>query len=131
MKRIKRPFQAGSRCLTCSKELDGRLDKIFCTDLCRAKYHNRKKSVDERFVRAVNKILLKNREALKDIGLIDKAKLKKDMLVSRGFNFDFYTQTKEQKGRVFKFCYEWGYYMNAFGEIEIWQLDEDSFLGSK
>lgn len=131
MKRIKRPFQADSRCLTCSIELDGRFDKIFCTDLCRAKYHNRKKSADERFVRAVNKILLKNREALKDIGVVDKPKLKKDMLISRGFNFDFYTQAKEQKGRMFKFCYEWGYYMNAFDEIEICQLDENSFLASK
>ena len=105
-KRIKMPFKAVERCLTCSKELDGRLDKIFCSDLCRAKHHNRKKSADQRHVRAINKILLKNREALKDLGAGNKLKLKKDMLVMRGFNFNFFTQTKEQKGRTFKFCYE-------------------------
>lgn len=33
------------------------------------------------------------------------------MLVSRGVNFDFFTQTKDLKGKTFKFCYEWGYYM--------------------
>lgn len=125
------PFKAVERCLTCSKELDGRLDKIFCSDLCRAKHHNRKKSADQRHVRAINKILLKNREAMKDLGAGNKLKLKKDMLVMRGFNFDFFTQTKEQKGRTFKFCYEWGYYMNPFDEVEICQLDEDLFLPAK
>ena len=125
------PFKTVERCFTCSKELDGRLNKIFCTDLCRAKYHNRKKSADERSVRAVNRILLKNREALKNLGVGDKSKLKKDMLVSRGFNFDFYTHVKDLNHRTYKFCYEWGYYMNAFEEVEICQIDENSFLAAK
>lgn len=61
------------------------------------------------------------------MGAENKLKLKKDKLVMRGFNFDFFTQTKEQKGRPFKFCYECGYYMNSFDEVEICQLDEDLF----
>lgn len=122
------PFQAVERCLMCSKELDGRLNKIFCTDLCRAKYHNRKKSTDERGVRAVNKILLKNRETLKNIGIGGNQKLKKEVLLMKGFNFDFFTQTRDQNGRTYKFCYEWGYRIIAFDEVEIIQLDENSFL---
>lgn len=131
MKRVKRVFNAGNRCLTCAKELDGRPDKSFCTDLCRAKYHNRKKSADERCVRAVNLVLLRNRQALKDISIGNQSKLKKEMLLQQGFNFDFFTQIKDLKGRTFKYCYEWGYYMNAFGEVEINQLDENTFLPGK
>lgn len=124
-------YQAYEWCLTCSKQLDGRLGKLYCNDLCRAKYHNRKKSADEKSVRAVNRILLKNREALKDISTLDKSKPKKDMLLMRGFNFDFYTQTIDLKGRTYKFCYEWGYRIAAIDEVEIVQLDESSFLPRK
>lgn len=130
MKRVKRPLQASNRCLTCFKELDGRLGEFYCNKLCRAKYHNREKSADERCVRAINKILLKNREALEDIATGDRSKLKKDMLVKRGFNFAFFTQTKEVNRKTFKFCYEWGYTMNSFEEVEVYQLDENSFLAS-
>ncbi|WP_224994686.1 hypothetical protein [Cesiribacter sp. SM1] len=124
-------FLANERCLTCSKELDGRFDKIYCNDLCRATYHNRKKSVDERCVRAVNKILLNNREVLKDLNEVKKLKPKKDMLLMKGFNFDFYTQVKDLNNRTYKFCYEWGYRIAAIDEVEIVQLDESSFLPGK
>ncbi|AHM60252.1 hypothetical protein D770_09975 [Flammeovirgaceae bacterium 311] len=115
----------------CSKKLDGRLGKTFCTDLCRSKYHNRKKSADERCVRAINKVLNNNRQALKEIGTGEQTKLHKDVLVEKGFNFDFFTHTKEHKGRTYKFCYDWGYYIKSFGDIEISQLDENSLFEAK
>ena len=126
-----KPFQANERCLTCSKELIGKLGKKFCNDLCRANYHNLKSPANKPSIKAINKILLKNRKALKEIAAGDRTKLKKDMLVKKGFNFDFSTQIKEVNNSTYTFCYEWGYRIVAIDEVEIVKLDENSFLASK
>lgn len=54
-------------CLTCSANLTGRIGKKFCSDQCRAQYHNRRRIKDEKWIQQLNRILRKNRTVLKDL----------------------------------------------------------------
>ncbi len=97
-------------CLECATLLKGRADKKFCDDQCRSNYNHRLKVNDHGFVNLVNNILKKNREILKIKNPSTKIKVKRDTLLSKGFDFNFYTSTyTTKKGNIYFFCYEYGY----------------------
>lgn len=96
-------------CLHCSTAFLGRTDKRFCTDQCRASYHNHSRSKDERLIGIVNKVLRKNRRILRSINPSGMSVVRKEILTELGFNFNYFTsiyQTKE--GNQYFFCYDMG-----------------------
>ncbi|MBC8320670.1 MAG: hypothetical protein H8E34_08105 [Bacteroidetes bacterium] len=97
-------------CLECGEPLIGRVDKKFCNDQCRNNYHNKENREDSALIRNVNIILKKNRNILKQLNPVGKAKVKKQELVTLGFNFKYFTNIyKTKEGRNYYFVYEHGY----------------------
>ncbi len=97
-------------CLDCKAVLNGRADKKFCDDQCRTNYNNHLRAEDNSFLNEINRILKKNRDILRAKNPEGKAKVKRDALVRKGFDFNFHTHTyATQKGQVYFFCYEYGY----------------------
>ncbi len=101
-------------CRVCGTELLGRPHKLYCNDKCRNDYNNamNAKGNYSRYVRSVNNALLKNRRIL--ISVLppdsDMARITKDGLVKRGFQFKFSTHTHTTRtGRHFIYCYDLGY----------------------
>ena len=99
-----------NQCLDCGSEIKGRVDKKFCSDLCRNAYHNNLKRSDSTLVRNVNNILKKNRAILTSLTPDGKAKVHKNKLDKAGFNFNYHTSVyTTKKGGIYYFCYERGY----------------------
>ena len=97
-------------CLECGTKIIGRVDKKFCNDQCRNNYNNRQNRDETSFMVKVNRNLIKNRRILKLLNPKGKAKLKKQKLEAEGFNFKYFTHVyKTKEGRVYYFCYEYGY----------------------
>jgi len=97
-------------CPECGEAIVGRADKKFCSDMCRNAWNNKQKRQENNFVRNVHSILRKNRQILDELNPDDKHTVHKDMLVKRGFDFDYHTNTYTTKtGNVYYFCYELGY----------------------
>ncbi len=93
-------------CLYCNKELKGRSDKKFCSDECRNAWHNDVAKKDEKEIKRIINILKKNRKILR--GLHDNAtgkKAKKELMMRKGFSFDYVTQVQGS----YRFCFEYGY----------------------
>jgi predicted nucleic acid-binding Zn ribbon protein len=110
-----------SLCVTCGKPVKGRTDKKFCDDYCRNNYNNQLKSNKINLVRNINNALGKNRRILE--GLFadgeEMAKITRDKLLQKGFQFKYITHTyTNKKGNVYFFCYDLGYL----------SLDNDWFL---
>lgn len=99
-------------CLSCGKQLRGRLDKKFCDDYCRNSYNNQQNSDQNNYVRNVNNILRKNRRIIEELLPDDKENwtITKVKLLESGFNFKYHThQYVNQKGQTYYFNYEYGY----------------------
>jgi hypothetical protein len=98
------------KCLQCGEELFGRVDKKFCTDQCRNSYNNRTLKEENNYIRSVNSILRKNRRILAKLNPKGKAKVHRDDLLKKGFNFSYHTDLyKTKESKVYHFCYDQGY----------------------
>lgn len=112
-------------CLDCSEPIQGRADKKFCDDQCRSNYNNRLKTDQSNFEREVNTILRKNKSILRQANPEGKTKTNKDKLLSKGFNFNYFTHVYQtQKGHQYHFCYEYGYLRLDNEEILLVKRDE-------
>ncbi len=97
-------------CLECGEKLRGRADQKFCSDQCRNTYNNRQNKDETTYMKHINRILRKNRRILKEVNPSGKAKIKKTSLISRGFEFKYFTHVfKNKEGKIYYFCYEYGY----------------------
>lgn len=107
-------------CLACGEPVIGRSDKRFCHDACRNAYNNKRNSLPNSFVRKINDILKRNRQVLgRVLGKEKIQKVSREKLLSKGFDFDFFTnQLSNAKGQIYFFVYEYGYL----------PLDEEVFL---
>lgn len=98
------------KCLECGTALLGRSDKKFCNDQCRNYYNNRESRAVNNMIRGVNRILSRNRKILAGLNPNGKSKTTRAVLISKGFDFSYYTEIYEtQKGHRYFFCYEQGY----------------------
>lgn len=98
------------KCLDCEEPIKGRVDKKFCSDLCRNSYYNKQNRDGNNYVRKVNSMLRKNRRILEQLTPNEIAKVSKKEMSREGFNFDYYTNVYQTKtGKTYFFCYEYGY----------------------
>ncbi len=98
------------QCAECGTLIKGRVDKKFCSDLCRNAYNNRLNSDANKVIRNINNQLRKNRRILAEICPDDTHKTHRDQLVRKGFDFNFMThQRTTRKGDIYTFIYDFGY----------------------
>jgi predicted nucleic acid-binding Zn ribbon protein len=97
-------------CLECNEKIIGREDKKFCSDGCRNAYNNKINKDSTNLMRNVNNKLRKNYRILTDLNPDGKAKTTRTKLLSKGFDFEFFTSIYTTKtGNVYYFLYDQGY----------------------
>ena len=116
-------------CMQCEKTVFGRSDKKFCSSECRNEYNNERYREENKAVITINKILKKNRNILKRLNPDGKIVISAELLLKSGFDLDFFTNMYTTKsGRVYKYCYDFGYYYdeekNSYLLVE--KIDFDS-----
>lgn len=98
------------KCRECGEQVMGRSDKKFCSDQCRTSFNNRLNSRNQQIIRKVNAILKKNRSILAEINRSGKTTVPRKRLVSKDFNFQYFTSVYTNKaGKTYHFCYDQGY----------------------
>jgi hypothetical protein len=106
--------------------MQGRIDKKFCSDYCRNKYHNRLHARENNYIRKVNYILRKNRRILLELMQSGIETIPPTNLAQAGFNFKFFTSIqKNPHGQNCYFCYELGYLKRRDGEWTLIQKNID------
>lgn len=97
-------------CPECGDEIKGRVDKKFCSDMCRNSFNNKANSDNNNYVRNINNLLRKNRRLLEQYLIGEKTTLPKQKLLDKGFNFKYFTNlTHTKNNHTYYFCYEFGY----------------------
>lgn len=97
-------------CLECGEKIVGREDKKFCSDGCRNSYNNKINKDSTNFMRNVNNKLRKNYRILSELNVDGKSKTTKSKLLSKGFDFEFFTSVLNTKtGNTYYFLYDQGY----------------------
>src|SRR5690554_4442509 len=98
------------KCLHCSASIQGRLDKKFCSDQCRANFNNLNRNEHEILIKKINSVLRKNRTILKTFNPVGMSTIRKEFLEEQGFNFKYFTSLyKTKDGNAYNFCYDLGY----------------------
>ncbi len=106
-------------CLECNEKIVGREDKKFCSDGCRNAYNNKINKDSNNFMRNVNNKLRKNYRILSETNTEGKTKTTRSKLLSKGFDFDYFTSILNTKtGNSYRFVYDQGYLI----------LDNDYFM---
>ena len=113
------PFSGWSRpnknykmknCLECNEKIVGREDKKFCSDGCRNAFNNKINKDSTNFMRNVNNKLRKNYRILSELNTEGKSKTTRMKLMSKGFDFEFFTSILNTKtGNTYYFLYDQGY----------------------
>lgn len=97
-------------CLECEEKIIGREDKKFCSDGCRNAYNNKINKDSNNYMRNINNKLRKNYRVLLSINTDQKIKTTKAKLLSKGFDFDYFTNILQTKsGNTYYFLYDQGY----------------------
>jgi hypothetical protein len=113
-------------CPECGKQVRGRSDKKYCSDLCRNSFHNKERLSGGRTVREVNRILSRNRSILISCTLRNRDSISENYLKARGFNFNFFThQIEDSSGNAAIFCYEVGYTKKRKNELFLVKEDAE------
>lgn len=98
-------------CAECGNVICGRVDKKFCSDQCRSSYHNRINSDVTNYVRNINLALKRNRRILSELNPTGKAKVSRENLLAKGFDFQHCTSIcTTSDGSRYTYCYEHGYH---------------------
>jgi len=97
-------------CLECNEKIVGREDKKFCSDGCRNAYNNKINKDSNNYMRNVNNKLRKNYRILIEANTEGKSKITKAKLLSKGFDFDYFTNIlNTNTGNTYYFVYDQGY----------------------
>ncbi|WP_121338579.1 hypothetical protein [Flavobacterium sp. 123] len=97
-------------CLECGEKIVGREDKKFCSDGCRNAYNNKINKDSTNFMRNINNKLRKNYRILSELNVEGKSKTTRAKLLSKGFDFEFFTNILNTKsGNTYYFLYDQGY----------------------
>jgi predicted nucleic acid-binding Zn ribbon protein len=97
-------------CLECGEKIVGREDKKFCSDGCRNAYNNKINKDSTNYMRNINNKLRKNYRILSELNAEGKSKTTKTKLLSKGFDFDFFTNILNTgTGNTYYFVYDQGY----------------------
>ena len=103
-------MSSSKKCPECGNTIIGRADKKFCSDYCRNAYNNKLNKDSKNLVRNINNRLRKNYRILEALNPNDKTKINKSKLISKGFDFEYFTNIYTTKaGTIYYFIYDQGY----------------------
>jgi len=94
--------------------LNGRIDKVFCSDSCRIDYNNRIK-MEKRvalpdFVKNIQKSITENYKILHKLKTSGATIISEEKLIKMGFDFNYITSYHTtKKGDIYRFCFDHGY----------------------
>lgn len=98
------------KCMLCKVPIYGRIDKRFCSDNCRNRYHNGLKRSESMYFRRINYKLRKNRKILHDSFQSGNMIISYSQLSNKGFDYNYITNYQiSDKGHTSYFCYDLGY----------------------
>lgn len=98
------------KCPVCNTELKGSIDKKFCSVQCKSASQYETRALKEKFYIEVDRQLKVNRKILKRHNKSGYTTLRKDTLISEGFNPHPFTHYwKNTQGQVYLFCYDIGF----------------------
>ncbi|MCW3085097.1 MAG: hypothetical protein JWP12_2463 [Bacteroidetes bacterium] len=98
-------------CLECNEPVVGRVDKKFCSELCRNSHNNDQQSIVNKKLKTVHSILKKNRKILENLFEQRIKKVSKEKLLRQDFNFHYITSLSYNPDGSYRyFCYEYGYH---------------------
>ncbi len=99
-----------NRCPYCDTEITGRSDKKYCSIHCKSAQQYQKRKSEETLYYTIDKQLKTNRKLLKAYNKSGMSSIRKEKLLSAGFNPNYFTHYwKNKKGQVYLFCYEYGF----------------------
>lgn len=98
------------KCIECGDTFKGRIDKKYCSDYCRNTYNNKINKDAKNLIRNTNNRLRKNYKVLTELNKTGKTKVSRSKLISRNFDFNFFTQIYTTKtGNIYYYIYNQGY----------------------
>ena len=97
-------------CLYCKTQIIGRSDKKYCSIYCKSAHQYQKRKSEEVLYYTIDKQLKTNRKLLKAYNKSGMSSIRKEKLLSEGFDPRYFTHYwKNKKGQVYLFCYEYGF----------------------
>ncbi len=111
-------------CYVCDDEMHGRKDQRFCSDYCRARYHNNLHKGGTAFMRSIQNVLRKNRNILMSFASQAQARVLKKTILDQGFRLDYHThQWRTNEGKTYFFCYDYGFADLGNGNVELIKME--------
>ena len=107
-------------CIECGAPLTGRSDKKFCSDYCRATYHNTlyRRAASEQA--PVTRILRKNFDILGRLYATGHRRADRDSLRKLHFNTEYFTASRKGRfGRRIYSCYTFSYRFTLSGALRL------------
>jgi len=121
------------RCKDCGTPIGpGREDRQYCDSACKTNFNNRRRKENQKanenqeetgtqaeqlsipdYITRIQDILLNNRRLMEGLCSEEKAgRIRMRDLIGKGFNTKFITSEAEptESGRIYHFCFEYGYY---------------------
>lgn len=97
-------------CPVCNSHVKGRRDKIYCSVECKSADYYESKTLKQELYFRVDKQLKLNRKILKKHNQKGLTTLRKEVLLSEGFNPRFFTHYwKNSRNQTYLFCFEYGF----------------------
>ena len=104
-------------CKECGGLLVGRIDQVYCSDLCRTSGNNKRvREIAQRMpdcVQRIQKTLLQNYKILNALRSRGSQLFSKLYLMDLGFNFHHVTGITEKDGAVLYHCFNQGYTLSG------------------
>lgn len=98
------------KCLFCGREINGRIDKKYCDDICRNNYNYQRNKPNDTIIKEVNKSLACNRKILHLFCRNEKTVVKRQLLVDNNFDFSLMTGIyKTKKCQEYRLLYDYAY----------------------
>ncbi len=97
-------------CPECGEKIKGRTDKKYCSDYCRNAFHNKVNKETSNLIRNTNNLLRRNHRILEELNPNGKTTVPRTKLLSKGFDFQYFTSVYTTKtGTQYFFVYDQGY----------------------
>ncbi len=120
------------KCPYCNRIIVGRTDKVFCDDKCRNNFYYRVNNEQKTYIRAINKILLKNRGILRTVNPFGRTSVTKRCLEELEFDFNCFTGIhKTKKGKLYYLVYDQAYSIDDDEKVSlvVFYRDAQSVIG--
>ena len=110
-------------CKECGKELRGRSDKKFCSDMCRNAFHNKKRKTELIKIAEVNKILIRNNRIFNKFLSENEAFVDINQAINEGVDLTHFTSIQTNPiGEICFVCYDTGFVIKSLNMIKITKI---------